>query len=110
MTKYKCSCGYIWDGDSPPPVCPKCGGGPEGFTLLDDKAATLVERSRRTNSLHCRLADLARRIEAVCTEGVEDNLDTGCVDVFTKSLAHSYEIMKLAMTEMAIHQGKGKWG
>ena len=45
-----------------------------------------------------------------CKDGIEDNLDPGCVDVFQKALAHSYEIMKLAMTEMQIHIAKGKWG
>jgi hypothetical protein len=27
-----------------------------------------------------------------------------------KSLAHAYEIMKLSMTEIQGHMGKGKWG
>ncbi len=108
--KWKCVCGYIHDGDEAPAQCPKCGAPAEKFTLLDDKAATLVERSRHTNALHARLADLGRKIEQVCKDGIEDNLDPGCVDVFQKSLAHSYEMMKLAMTEMQIHVAKGKWG
>ena len=103
--KWKCSvCGYIHDGDEAPARCPKCGAPAEKFTLLDDKAANLVERSRHTNALHARLVDLGRK------NGIEDNLDPGCVDVFQKSLAHSYEIMKLAMTEMQVHAAKGKWG
>ena len=108
--KWKCVCGYIHDGDEAPAQCPKCGAPAEKFTLLDDKAANLVERSRHTNALHARLADLGRKIERVCKDGIEDKLDPGCVDVFQKSLAHSYEIMKLAMTEMQIHIAKGKWG
>lgn len=108
--KWKCVCGYIHDGDQPPAQCPKCGAPAEKFTLLDDKAANLVERSRRTNALHARLVDLGRKIERVCKDGIEDNLDPGCVDVFQKSLAHGYEMMKLAMTEMQIHIAKGKWG
>ena len=108
--KWKCVCGYIHDGDEAPAQCPKCGAPAEKFTLLDDKAANLVERSRHTNALHARLADLGRKIELVCKDGIEDNLDPGCVDVFQKSLAHSYEMMKLAMTEMQIHVAKGKWG
>ena len=108
--KWKCVCGYIHDGDEAPGQCPKCGAGPEKFALLDDAAANLVERSRHTNALHCRLVDLARQIERVCRDGIEDNLDPACVDVFQKSLAHSYEMMKLSMTEMQGHIGKGKWG
>ena len=111
MSKFKCGgCGYIWDGDEAPDVCPKCGAPKEKFSRLDEAAARLVERSRHTNALHCRLVDLTRRMEAVCNDGIADKLDPGCVDVFTKALAHSYDIMKQAMTEMAIHVPKGKWG
>jgi rubredoxin len=109
--KWKCNvCGYIHDGEAAPAQCPKCGAPAEKFTLLDDKAANLVERSRHTNALHCRLVNLGREMEAVCKDGIADSLDPGCVDVFGKSLAHSYEIMKLAMTEMQAHIAKGKWG
>ena len=52
----------------------------------------------------------AREIEGACKAGIEDNLDPGCVDVFRKSLERAYEIMKLSMTEMQGHIGKGKWG
>jgi hypothetical protein len=60
--------------------------------------------------LHARVIDLARRIEEACKEGVADALDPGCVDVFNKTLAASYEMMKLSMTELAGHMNKGKWG
>ena len=110
MKKWKCVCGYVHDGDAAPAHCPKCGAPAEKFTQLDEKAAHLVERSRRTNALHCRLVDLARQIESVCKDGIEDNLDPGCVDAFQKSLAQSYEMMKLSMIEMQNHIAKGKWG
>lgn len=108
--KYKCVCGYIHDGDEPPAKCPKCGAPAERFTKLDDAAANLVEQSRRSNMCHCRIVDLARQIEGVCKQGIEDNLDPGCVDVFKKSLAACYEMMKLSMTELQGHMQKGKWG
>ena len=111
MKKWKCTvCGYIHDGDSAPDNCPKCKAAKEKFALLDDAAANLVQRSRRTNMLHVRLIALARESEAVCREGVEDNLDPGCVGVFQKALGYAYETMKLAMTELQGHMGKGKWG
>lgn len=109
-TKYKCVCGYIHDGDEAPARCPKCGAPAERFTRLDDAAANLVEQSRRTNMYHARLVSLAREIEGVCKAGIEDNLDPGCVDVFKKTLAASYDMMKLSMTEMQGHVAKGKWG
>ncbi len=108
--KWKCVCGYVHDGDAAPAKCPKCGAPAEKFTLLDDTAAGLVERSRKTNMLHAKVIGLAREIEGACKEGIADNLDPGCVDVFTKSLNASYEMMKLSMTEVAGHMTKGKWG
>ena len=108
--KWKCDvCGYVHDGDSPPDRCPKCSAPAEKFTELDEQAATLVERSRRTNALHCRMVSLAREIEAVCKDGMDDKLDPGCVKVFERCLECSYEMMKLSMTEMAGHIAKGKW-
>jgi hypothetical protein len=109
MKKWKCVCGYIHDGDEAPAQCPKCGAPAEKFAVLDDAAASLVESSRNTNALHCRLVDLARQIERACKEGIKDNLDPGCVDVFKKSLESSYVIMKLSMIEIQNHAAKGKW-
>lgn len=110
MKKWKCPCGYIHDGEQPPGACPKCGLPAERFEAMSDEAASLVERSRRTNALHCRLVDLARKIELVCKDGIEDALDPNCVKVFERTLGQSYEMMKLAMTEMQGHIAKGKWG
>jgi len=111
MTKWKCGgCGYIWDGEDAPDVCPKCGAPKSKFVKLDESAANLVERSRHTNALHANLITLARDIEYLCEDGIEDALDPGCVDVFKKSLAHAYEMMKLSMTEIQVHVGKNKWG
>jgi rubredoxin len=111
MKKWKCGgCGYIWDGEDAPAACPKCGAPRERFELLDDAKAGLVERSRHSNMLHARLVVCAREIEGICKDGIKDNLDPGCVSVFQKSLAHAYDIMKQAMTEMQGHMGKGKWG
>ncbi len=110
MKKWKCSCGYIHDGMEPPGSCPKCGAPAEKLVLMDDGAANLVERSRHTNALLCRLVALGRKMETVCKDGIEDNLDPNCVKVFERTVAHAYEIMKLSMTEMQGHIAKGKWG
>lgn len=110
MKKWKCEvCGYIHDGDEAC-TCPKCGAPTEKFTELDEAAAGLIERSRHTNALHAQLIDLARQIERVCEDGIRDDLDPGCVKVFNQCLEMSYQQMKLAMTEMQGHMGKGKWG
>ncbi|MBM4153029.1 MAG: rubredoxin [Kiritimatiellaceae bacterium] len=111
MKKWKCeACGYIHDGDEAPCKCPKCGAVKEQFTLLDDVAAKLVERSRHTNTLLSHVIDLSRQLEMVCNAGIKDELDPGCVDVFTKVRKMAWESMKLAMTEQQGHMKKGKWG
>ncbi len=109
-SKFRCVCGYVHDGDQAPTVCPKCGAPAERFTRLEEAAATLIERSRRTNMCHARIISLAREIEGICKEGIADELDPGCTDVFKKTLAASYEMMKLSMTELQGHMSKGKWG
>lgn len=110
MKKWKCSvCGYIHDGDEVCEICPKCGAATEKIEELDQAKADLIERSRHSNALHAQLIDLARQIERVCEDGIRDNLDPGCVDVFQKSLNASYIMMKLSMTEMSAHMNKGKW-
>lgn len=111
MKKFKCSnCGFIYDGEEAPCNCPKCGVGKDQFSELDAEAAAKVERSRHSNTIHSKLVAIAREVENLCNDGIKDNLDPGCVDVFTKSRAMSWDIMKLSMTEMQGHMGKGKWG
>lgn len=108
MKKFKCQgCGYIHDGDTAPAECPKCGA--TTFEELDAAAVKLIERSRHTNMLHVNLINCCREIESLCKNGIDDDLDPGCVDVFKKALDQSYVIMKMSMAELAIHQKKGKW-
>lgn len=111
MAKFKCAgCGYIHDGEAAPEKCVKCGAPAEQFVKLDDASASLVERSRHTNALHSKVIALARQLELLCDDGIEDALDPGCVDVFTKVRAMAWESAKLSMTEQQGHMGKGKWG
>jgi rubredoxin len=111
MKKWKCeACGYIHDGDEASVQCPKCGVPGEKAAQLEEMAAKLVERSRHTNALHARLIDLARQAEMVCSDGIKDDLDPGCADVFTKCRAMAWQMMKLALTEQQLHMKKGKWG
>ncbi|MFA5688608.1 MAG: hypothetical protein WC959_05630 [Kiritimatiellales bacterium] len=111
MKKWKCGvCSFIYDGDDAPDQCPKCGAPKDQFTALDDNAVKLVERSRHSNCLHSDVISLARKIETVCNDGIKDELDPGCVDVFNKCRTMAWTMMKLAMTEQLAHMKKGKWG
>lgn len=110
MKKWMCVCGYIHDGEQVPAACPRCGAAGQRLERMGGDAADLVERARHANALHCRMVDLARNMEKACKNGIDDNLDPNCVAVFRRTLAHSYEIMKLSLTEMQDHIANGKWG
>lgn len=104
------ACGYIWDGDEAPDKCPKCGAPKEKFVALEDKAAELVERSRFTNSLHMQLAILMEQVMDVAEDGIDDNLDPGCVKIFKYALAQAEIIQQSVKAELQGHMKKSKWG
>jgi len=108
---WKCGvCGYIHDGDEAPEKCPKCGAPKEKFGKLPDEAAQLGERSRLTNGLHMKVAALMSEVLCVAEQGIEDNLDPPCVDIFTKAKECAWAIRQMVKAEMQGHVGKGKWG
>lgn len=49
MVLWRCHvCGYIWEGDTPPSICPKCGAGADEFEMMesmDDEEGEQPERS-----------------------------------------------------------------
>ena len=103
-------CGYIHDGDDAPDKCPKCGAPKDKFEKLDDQAAELVDRSRYTNSLHVSLSALALDMIDIAEEGIEDNLDPGCVGVFKYAMDVGMKLHNMIDAELAGHMKKGKWG
>ena len=111
MKKWRCEvCGYIHDGEDAPDFCPKCGAKKEKFSLLDDDAANLVERSRFTNSLHMELHSIMHQVMELCEDGIEDDLDPGCVAIFKKAKKNAIEVMHSVKAELQGHMKKGKWG
>ncbi|MFZ5354723.1 MAG: rubredoxin-like domain-containing protein [Bacillota bacterium] len=107
---FKCGvCGYIHYGEEAPEKCPKCGAPAEKFVKLTDEQEALIRKSIRTNDIHMELCVLLDKVMALCEEGIELNLDPGCVDTFQKGKQHSQIIKNIAKTEMAIHVGKNKW-
>ena len=108
---FKCTvCGYIHDGTEAPEKCPKCGADKEKFEALEDEAKGLVERSRFTNDLHLHLMTLLQEAEAIANDGIEANLDPGCVAVFQRAKNDAAQTVASIKAELAGHVGKGKWG
>lgn len=104
------ACGYVWEGEEAPDKCPKCGAAKEKFVRLEDKAMELVESSRFTNNLHMQLFTLLEQVMDVAEDGVDDNLDPGCVKIFKQALAQAEILQQSIKAEIQGHVNKGKWG
>jgi predicted nucleic acid-binding Zn-ribbon protein len=108
---WRCSaCGYVWDGDNPPEVCPKCGAKLEKFAVLEETAADMVERSRFTNNLHMQLFTALEQVMDIAEDGIDDNLDPGCVKIFERALEQAEQLQQSIKAELQGHVNKGKWG
>ncbi len=107
---WKCTvCGYIHHNEESTEKCPKCGAAKEKFIKLTEEQSGLITKSLRTNDLHMRLCLLMDKVIEVCNEGIELNLDPGCVDTFNKSKIHCEILKNIAKAEIAAHVGKNKW-
>jgi len=102
-------CGYVHEGEQGPEICPKCGVPRESFELLSEDAARKIYDSDRTNDIHMEIVKLAMKIKDLAKEGVELNLDQGCVSVFQKAHDEAWIIKQRSKAEIETHVGKGKW-
>jgi rubredoxin len=108
---WRCSvCGYVWDGEEAPHKCPKCGAPQNKFVELEGKAMELVERSRFSNSLHMQLFMILEQIMDIAEDGIDDNLDPGCVKIFKQALEQAEILQQSIKAELQGHVNKGKWG
>jgi len=107
---FKCTvCGYIYEGENAPEVCPKCAQGADKFVEMSAEDAEKVYRSDKTNSIHMQIIKLAEKIAKLSQEGIEDNLDPMCVAAFTKAKNEAWTIKQRSKAELAGHMSKGKW-
>jgi hypothetical protein len=104
------ACGYVWDGEEPPDKCPKCGAARAKFAELEGKAMELVDSSRFTNSLHMHLYTLLEQVMEVAEDGIDDNLDPGCVKIFKNAMGQAELLQQSIKAELQGHVKKGKWG
>ncbi|GAW91328.1 rubredoxin-like domain-containing protein [Calderihabitans maritimus] len=108
---WQCSvCGYIHDGTEAPEQCPKCGAPREKFVEITTEAANLVQRARLTNQLLVSLMSMVEGLGSLADKGIKDNLDPGCMKIFSYTKRVAAEIRQMAKAEIQIHVQKGKWG
>jgi predicted nucleic acid-binding Zn-ribbon protein len=107
---WRCSvCGYLHIGEEAPNNCPKCGATKDKFVKLNEEQEALITKSSRTNDLHMELCQLMESVQLLAEEGIEINLDPGCVVTFKKALQEAIVIKNITKAEMATHVSKGKW-
>lgn len=107
---YKCSvCGFVYEGEQAPDVCPKCGAPKEKFQELSQEAMDKIYASDRANDIHMKLVDLSMQIIALCEEGIEINLDPPCVALFKNAKDEAWIIKQRSKAELAGHMSRGKY-
>jgi predicted nucleic acid-binding Zn-ribbon protein len=104
------SCGYVWDCEEPPEQCPKCGARGEKYSAVESGDVEKIERSRFTNGLHMQLYLLMEQVMDMAEDGVDDNLDPGCVKIFKRALEQAEIVQQSIKAELQGHMNKGKWG
>lgn len=107
---WRCSvCGYVHEGDQAPDKCPKCGAPKEKFIEIYEDDAKKIYNSDRTNDIHMKIINLADEMIELCKEGIEIDLDPGCVSTFEKAKDEGWVIKQRCKAELETHMKKGKW-
>ena len=107
---WRCSvCGYLHDGSEPPEKCPKCGADRSKYGEVPREEADKIIRARFSNDLHLQLSATLDNVIMIAEEGINDELDPGCVDIFSKARNWALETKKMTTAELATHMKKGKW-
>ncbi|WP_027399578.1 rubredoxin-like domain-containing protein [Anaerovorax odorimutans] len=107
---WKCTvCGLIYEGDSAPEKCPKCGAPASKFTSLSKEEADKIYAADRTNDLLMEVEYYAAKIAKLSEEGLEIGLDPGCIASFTGANRRAWDIKQSCKAEIAIHVGKEKF-
>lgn len=110
MSLFKCGvCGFVWEGEDAPDKCPKCGSAKEKFEKLDADAAKKIYDSDRTNDIHTEIINMMAAVVDLAEEGIELDLDPGCVAAFEKAKNEAWVIKQRSKAEIETHMKKGKW-
>ena len=69
-----------------------------------------IERSRFTNGLHMQLYLLMEQVMDMAEDGVDDNLDPGCVKIFKRALEQAEIVQQSIKAELQGHMKQGQVG
>lgn len=110
MAIFKCSvCNYMYEGEQPLEKCPMCGAPKEKLEPLSEEVTAKIYKADFTNGLHIDVISMASSIIALCEDGIEDELDPMCVNVFNRAKDLAWEIKQLSKAELSNHVRKEKY-
>lgn len=93
MSKFVCSvCGYIYEGESAPEVCPVCKAPAEKFNKIDESAEVVWADDHKVGS--------AQGLDEEVVKGLRENFEGECTEVG----------MYLAMARAAFREGYAEVG
>lgn len=108
---WRCSsCNLVWDGESAPSKCPKCGTQAERFTRIEPSAADRIERARFTNALLMQLSLLLDQVMDLAEDGMDEGLDRACVSIFEEAMLAAEPLQQAIKAEMEAHVKQQQWG
>lgn len=102
------NCGFVIEEEEEPEKCWKCEE--ENMEPLSGDEAEKIRRAWYTNDLHTELNTLLEDMQAIAVEGLEENLDPACVDIFGRAKGCSEKLQQAIKAELATHVEKDKWG
>ena len=107
---FRCgNCGFTTEEEAIGDNCPKCGAPRKQFIELSKEVSDKIRTADATNDLHMDIINLAMAIDELAHEGIELDLDPGCVDAFEKAIQAAWEMKQISKAELAIHMNKDKW-
>ena len=110
MELFKCDvCNLILEGDEKMGVCPKCGAKGDHIVQLSDDIKQKIYAADKTNALLASLVALSDEILEISKQGIDINLDPGCLRVFKHSKDVAYSIRQFAKAEIETHVKKNKF-
>lgn len=102
-------CGFVFEGEEAPDTCPKCLASKEHFIELSQEDAAKIYQSDHTNDIHMEIIKLSSRIAKLASEGIDLNLDPGCVSTFKRAKDEAWIIKQRCKAELEAHMKKRKW-
>lgn len=111
MKIYRCKvCFYLHEGEFPPPICPKCGAPKEQFEAMPNDGVELLTRAKKTNKLLTMSLTHLEELKELAKEGINDNLDPGCLNLFQKIDECTSVLRNIIIAELKTHFSKNKLG